>query len=61
MVINDKLVLPLEHCYYDIFDAVFEQIGQRQKIAFRMNLQGEISSLAVAMEPRVSEIIFSKR
>ena len=60
MVINDKLTLPLEHCYYDIFEAVFEAIDQRQKISFITDLDGNISQVACRMEPRVKEIIFTR-
>lgn len=60
MVINGKLTLPLEHCYYDIFDAVFEAIEQRQKISFLTDLQGNIYQVVCAMEPKVKEITFTR-
>jgi CubicO group peptidase (beta-lactamase class C family) len=60
MVFNEKLPLPLEHCYYDIFDAIFEMINQRQKISFLTDLDGSISQIAIAMEPKVNEIVFRR-
>jgi CubicO group peptidase (beta-lactamase class C family) len=60
MVFNEKLTMPLEHCYYDIFDAVFEMTDQRQKISFLTDLQGNISQISCKMEPRVNEIIFKR-
>jgi CubicO group peptidase (beta-lactamase class C family) len=61
MIINGKLTLPLEHRYYDIFDALFEAIDQRQKISFITDLHGNISQIACRMEPRVKEIIFTRK
>jgi len=60
MVINGKLTLSLEHCYYDIFDAIFEVTDQRQKISFLTDLEGNIFQIACRMEPRVNEIIFKR-
>jgi hypothetical protein len=61
MVINDKLTLSLEHCCYDIFEAVFaEPVSQRQKISFQTDLQGKISQVVCGMEPRVKEIVFRR-
>lgn len=60
LVINDTLTLPLEHCYYDIFEALFEVVNQRQKISFMTNLQGQIAQIAIRMEPKVNDIIFTR-
>jgi CubicO group peptidase (beta-lactamase class C family) len=60
MVFNEKLTLPLEHCYYDIFEAIFEMNGQRQKMAFLTGLDGSIDQISCLLEPRVKEIIFKR-
>jgi CubicO group peptidase (beta-lactamase class C family) len=60
MVFNGKLALPLEHCYYDIFEAVFEINGQRQKMAFLTDLEGNIAQIACRLDPNVKEIIFRR-
>lgn len=60
IVINDKLTLPLEHYHYDIFEAVFEVVNQRLKISFFTDLQGNIAQVAIPMEPKVKEVIFTR-
>jgi CubicO group peptidase (beta-lactamase class C family) len=60
MVINDKLILPLEHWRYDIFEVIYEIVNQRQKISFYTDLQGDIAQVAIKMEPKVADIIFAR-
>jgi CubicO group peptidase (beta-lactamase class C family) len=60
MVINEKLTLPIEHCYYDVFEVIFEMTGQRQKFSFLTDLEGNISQVACQLEPKVKEIIFTR-
>jgi len=60
IVINGKLALPLEHYHYDIFEAIFEIINQRQKVSFFIDLQGNIVQVAIKMEPKVKDIIFTR-
>jgi CubicO group peptidase (beta-lactamase class C family) len=60
MIVNEKLTLPVEHCYYDVFDVIFEMTGQRQKFSFLTDLQGNISQLTCKLEPRVKEIVFTR-
>jgi CubicO group peptidase (beta-lactamase class C family) len=61
MVINDKLILSLEHWCYDIFEAIYDEIvNQRQKISFCTDLQGDIAQVAIKMEPKVTDIIFTR-
>jgi len=59
-MVFEKLTFPLEHCYYDIFEAIFEMNGQRQKMAFLGDLEGNIDRVACPLEPRVKEIIFKR-
>jgi CubicO group peptidase (beta-lactamase class C family) len=61
IVINEKLTLPLEHYHYDIFEVIFDEVvDQRQKISFFTDLQGNIAQVAIKMEPRVNDIIFTR-
>ncbi len=54
---------PLEHWHFDTFnglkaeDPVFED----EKLQFGMGLDGEIDSLAIALEPSVKPIVFTKK
>ncbi|MCK4823678.1 serine hydrolase, partial [bacterium] len=60
MIINDKLTLPLEHYHYGIFEAYFEKIDFLVKLSFSSDLKGNISQVAIQMEPMVKDIIFNR-
>jgi hypothetical protein len=61
MVMNDKLILPLVHNYYDVFEANFVQWEQQVKFSFSTDLKGNIASLAIQLEPAVKDILFTKK
>jgi CubicO group peptidase (beta-lactamase class C family) len=60
LVLNEKLDLPLVHHSYDIFEAIFEIVDQRQKIAFSADFEGEIHQIAIPIEPRVNPVLFTR-
>jgi len=60
MIVNDKLTLSLEHYHYDIFEAYFEKFDYLVKLSFSSDLKGNISQVAIQMEPMVKDIIFNR-
>jgi CubicO group peptidase (beta-lactamase class C family) len=60
MVINDKLTLSFDHYHYDIFEANLERFDYRLKLSFTTDLKGNISQVAIQMEPMVKDIIFTR-
>lgn len=52
--------LPLSHYHYDIFEFNNEFLEVKQKTQFLTDLKGNISSLAVRLEPSVEEIVFMR-
>lgn len=61
MVMNDKLTLPIVHCYYDIFEANFVQLDEKFKFSFSTDLKGNIASLTTQVEPAVKDIVFTRK
>jgi CubicO group peptidase (beta-lactamase class C family) len=60
LVTNDKLVLPLVHHHYDIFEATLEAFEMRVKASFTTDLKGNIAGFWAQMEPMVKEIFFRR-
>ncbi len=60
IVLNAKLEFPLEHYHYDIFEAIDEHFNRREKIVFRTDLNGNISSLSVKMDPAAKPAVFTR-
>jgi len=53
---------PLKHFHYDMFEVAEDELNplQRTKLNFATNLQGEIDSLLIPLEPNVKEIVFKR-
>ena len=53
---------PLVHFHYDVFLAHDKQINRLEgiKVQFKMDIDGDISSLSVPFEPAVKDIIFTR-
>ncbi|MBM3747589.1 MAG: serine hydrolase, partial [Acidobacteria bacterium] len=58
----NRLTTPLKHFHYDVFQAPEAPLNplQRTFVNFATNLQGEIVSLTVPLEPNVKEIVFQR-
>jgi CubicO group peptidase (beta-lactamase class C family)/Tol biopolymer transport system component/poly(3-hydroxybutyrate) depolymerase len=56
------LTAPLHHYHYDIFESDDDPAGRfnQQKLTFSYNKRGEIDRVAVAFEPAVSDIVFTR-
>jgi hypothetical protein len=61
MVMNNKLTLVMEHYHYDIFEADLKVTDLSLKLSFLNDLKGNISQVAIQMEPKVKDIIFTRR
>jgi CubicO group peptidase (beta-lactamase class C family) len=61
MVMNDKLILPLKHYHYDIFEANIEKWDYRLKLSFSTDLKGNIAQIAVQMEPLAKDVVFLRK
>ncbi len=58
----NRLSTPLNHFHYDVFEAPEDPLNplQRTLVSFATNLQGGVDSVAIPLEPNVSEIIFRR-
>jgi CubicO group peptidase (beta-lactamase class C family) len=58
----NRLGGPLRHFHYDVFEVAEDPLNplQRTKVNFATNLQGEIDTLAIPLEPSVKEIVFKR-
>ncbi|MEM8533366.1 MAG: serine hydrolase [Chloroflexota bacterium] len=61
MTLNKRFSLPLEHYHYDYFEGYFERFDLSFKASFTTDVRGNISQVAVQMEPNVKEIVFTRR
>lgn len=61
MVVNNKLTLIMEHYHYDIFEADLKVTDLSLKLSFLNDQKGNISQVAIQMEPMVKDIIFTRR
>jgi CubicO group peptidase (beta-lactamase class C family) len=53
---------PLEHFHYDVFEVANDSLPiDATKIQFRSNLDGDIETLLIALEPAVAPIEFTRR
>ena len=62
MRFND-ISAPLEHWHYDVWTAnknQREKAFEHQKLLFRSNVDGQISSVEIQFEPRAAAIVFKK-
>lgn len=57
-----SFVSPLHHFHYDVFEVVEDPDNplEKMKVLFSSNLQGEIDTLRVPLEPNVKEIAFTR-
>lgn len=60
IVFNERLTLSLDHYHFNIFEARLEKFDQYLKLAFSTDLKGNISQVAIQMEPMVKDIIFTR-
>jgi CubicO group peptidase (beta-lactamase class C family) len=58
VVFNDHLSLSLEHYHFDIFEACLEKFDIYFKLSFFTDMKGNISQVAIQVEPMVNDIIF---
>jgi hypothetical protein len=56
-----SLNIPLKHFHYDVFEGELEGIGEKTKIQFHLDFNGNITSLSTIMEPSMDPIIFEKK
>ena len=59
----NQLTSPLRHFHYDVFEIPENPIDpmEKTKMQFFMDVQGEISSLSIPLEPHVKDIVFTRR
>lgn len=60
LLTNDKIVMPLEHYHFDIFEATLERFAMRFKLNFATDLQGNICGFSSQLEPMVKEVFFRR-
>jgi CubicO group peptidase (beta-lactamase class C family) len=58
----NKLSLHMKHYHYDVFEVPFDPQDPfaKQKLSFFGDLNGDISSLSMPLEPRVKDIVFTR-
>jgi len=59
----NKLPMHAKHYHYDVFEVPYDPQNpfSKQKIQFFSDLNGEISSLAMPLEPRVKDMVFTRK
>lgn len=60
----NKMVLPLNHWHYDVFevsDACEYYFFNGMKVSFQENVYGDIHSISIPFEPKAEEIVFIKQ
>jgi hypothetical protein len=62
LVTLNKLPLHMRHFHYDVFEVPYDPQNpfSQQKLEFFSDFNGDISSLAMPLEPRVSNIVFNR-
>ena len=60
LVLNQKLTWPLEHYHYDTFEGFFAEFDLPIKATFITDLRGNISKVALPLQPETSDIIFER-
>jgi len=58
----NKLTFHMKHYHYDVFEIPFDPQDPfaKQKLSFFGDLNGDISSLTMPLEPRVKDIVFTR-
>ena len=58
----NKVSKPLEHYHYDIFQVPSDPLDpfEKMKVMFLTDIDGEISSLSMPLEPTVKDIVFTR-
>lgn len=53
---------PLKHFHYEVFEAPANDLNrlEKVKVMFQTSWQGDIASLAIAFEPQVKDIVFTR-
>jgi CubicO group peptidase (beta-lactamase class C family) len=59
--LNGKLTYPLEHDQYDIFDVVDQRFGRPEKVCFFTNIEGNIGSFSIRMDPVAKPAVFQRK
>jgi hypothetical protein len=61
-VILNKVSRPLEHYHYDIFQTPEDPLDpyQKMKVQFDTDLEGDISSISMPLQPDVKDIVFAR-
>jgi CubicO group peptidase (beta-lactamase class C family) len=60
--INEK-IRPLRHFHYDVFqvpERPTDDFANNLKVAFHANMNGDIASLSIPLEPAVDDIVFTR-
>jgi CubicO group peptidase (beta-lactamase class C family) len=58
----NKVSKPLEHYHYDVFQVPADPLDpfEKMKVEFLTDIDGDISSLAMPLEPTVKDIVFTR-
>jgi CubicO group peptidase (beta-lactamase class C family) len=60
LLIFHSIIFTIEHYHYDIFEGRSEYLDETKLISFQLDLQGNITSLSISLEPEVKDILFKK-
>jgi CubicO group peptidase (beta-lactamase class C family) len=56
----NSIDFPMEHYHYDIFEMTYELFDMSMKVSFFNDVKGNISTLALPLEPSVKDIVFTR-
>jgi len=58
----NKITRPLEHYHYDVFQVPADPLDpfEKMKVMFLTDMDGDISSLSMPLEPSVKDIVFTR-
>lgn len=58
----NKVSRPLEHYHYDVFQVPADPLDlfEKMKVEFLTDIDGDISSLSMPLEPTVKDIVFTR-
>jgi hypothetical protein len=58
----NKLTMHMQHFHYDVFEVPYDPQNpfSQQKLQFSSDLNGDIASLAMPLEPHVKDIVFTR-
>ena len=59
----NQLTMHMQHFHYDVFEVPYDPQNpfSQQKLQFSSDLDGDIASLAMPLEPHVKDIVFTRR